>query len=423
MGSGSSAPGDGSAYIYGNTIGCINDDGISISPSYVYVGEDAAGHSSPNYIGVDQQGHALPIGRSSAGSGVTIYSQHNVIVGNTIGYAPDHGIYLSSSPNNTLIGNQLEHNGKAGVLVEKSSSITLINNLAHDNGSSGLWFTGAQTTNSSVSGGAYYRNGAAGITEGQSASANSWLNVSTYDNAGLGIDKNDNGLPDATGGISITSIGQSSGVVTVNGTYSGTLYLATIYHIELYRLAPDPSGYGEGRTYLGAYDLQWNSPSAPAWHITDPSGLADCYTAILTVQDPITPSNTSYEFAANYGTCIPAPVVTAITRASANPTSAASVDFTVTFSESVTGVDAGDFALTKTGTISGEAITGVSGGPTAYTLTVNTGSGDGTLRLDVPASATITDLVGNPLASLPYITGDAYTVTKVHNLFLPLILR
>ena len=106
------------------------------------------------------------------------------------------------------------------------------------------------------------------------------------------------------------------------------------------------------------------------------------------------------------------PTVTSIIRANPSPTNLASMNFTVTFSESVTGVAAGDFALTKTGTISGESVTGVSGGPTIYTVTVNRDSGNGTLRLDIPTSATIADQAGNPLAGLPYTSGETYTVEE-----------
>jgi hypothetical protein len=116
-----------------------------------------------------------------------------------------------------------------------------------------------------------------------------------------------------------------------------------------------------------------------------------------------------------------APTVLSITRISSSPTSAASVNFTVTFSESVTGVDASDFSLTTIG-VSGASVTGASGSGSVYTVTVSTGSGNDTIRLDVPATATITDLVGNPLASLPYTSGETYTITKVY-IFLPLILR
>jgi Beta-propeller repeat len=59
---------------------------------------------------------------------------------------------------------------------------------------------------------------------------------------------------------------------------------------------------------------------------------------------------------------------------------AVSVHFNVTFSESVTGVDKTDFTLTKTGMISGPSVRGVTGGSTAYTVTVNTGTGSGAIR-------------------------------------------
>jgi hypothetical protein len=115
------------------------------------------------------------------------------------------------------------------------------------------------------------------------------------------------------------------------------------------------------------------------------------------------------------------PNITSIVRASPNPTAAASVDFTVTFSEDVTGVDASDFTLTKTGTISGESVTGVSGGPIIYTVSDTTGTGIGYLRLDVPASATITSTSGHLLAGLPYTGGERYSIGFY--IFLPLILR
>ena len=94
------------------------------------------------------------------------------------------------------------------------------------------------------------------------------------------------------------------------------------------------------------------------------------------------------------------------------------MDFTVTFSESVTGVDAGDFVLTKTGTISGESVGGVSGGPTIYVVTVNTGTGDGTLRLDLIDNDSIVDLASNPLGGVgsgngSFTLGDSYTIDKI----------
>ena len=107
-----------------------------------------------------------------------------------------------------------------------------------------------------------------------------------------------------------------------------------------------------------------------------------------------------------------APSVLSITRLESSPTSFPSVGFSVTFSEAVAGVAADDFSLAMDGSLSGASVTEVSGSGAAYTVTVNTGSGDGSLRLDVPDSASISDLVGNPLGGLPFTTGEAYTVDK-----------
>ena len=59
------------------------------------------------------------------------------------------------------------------------------------------------------------------------------------------------------------------------------------------------------------------------------------------------------------------PVVLSSVRAGVNPTNAASVNFTVTFSENVTGVDTYDFALTTTG-VTEASITLVSGSGNTY---------------------------------------------------------
>lgn len=105
-----------------------------------------------------------------------------------------------------------------------------------------------------------------------------------------------------------------------------------------------------------------------------------------------------------------APSVEEIVPASINPTTASSVDFTVTFSEDVTGVDESDFSLTTTGTLASTDITAITGSGDTYTVTVSTGTGSGTLRLDIPNTADIKDLASNPLGGLPYTNGQVYNI-------------
>ncbi|HVK18544.1 MAG TPA: Ig-like domain-containing protein, partial [Fimbriiglobus sp.] len=85
----------------------------------------------------------------------------------------------------------------------------------------------------------------------------------------------------------------------------------------------------------------------------------------------------------------------------ANPTSAGTTQFTVTFSESVVGVSASNFALVALG-VNGAAITGVSGSGATYTVTVTTGFGDGTLRLTLATPNGIVDRAGNALTGRPF---------------------
>jgi len=110
-----------------------------------------------------------------------------------------------------------------------------------------------------------------------------------------------------------------------------------------------------------------------------------------------------------------APTVTSINRADANPASTSPVHWTVVFSESVTGVDASDFALVNSG-LSGPAITGVSGAGTTYTVTASTGTGSGTLGLNLVDNDSIVDTAGNKLGGTGTgngnFTGQVYTVTS-----------
>jgi hypothetical protein len=115
------------------------------------------------------------------------------------------------------------------------------------------------------------------------------------------------------------------------------------------------------------------------------------------------------------------PSVASITRLDPNPSIAASLRFTVTFSEPVTGVDEDDFFITASG-ITGAAITGVSGSDALYTVTVSTGSGYGTLRLDLLDDDTIQDLAENHLGGLgarngDFITGAVYTLNRAPGAF------
>lgn len=112
-----------------------------------------------------------------------------------------------------------------------------------------------------------------------------------------------------------------------------------------------------------------------------------------------------------------APVVLSILRMDPNPTAAAVVRFSVTFSKAVSGVDGADFLLTTNG-VSGAAMTEILVSGNIYYVTVDTGSGNGYIRLDVVDNDTIVDALGNPLGGAGsgngnFTTGEIYTVDKI----------
>jgi hypothetical protein len=103
------------------------------------------------------------------------------------------------------------------------------------------------------------------------------------------------------------------------------------------------------------------------------------------------------------------PVVSSIAPAGATLTNSATVTYTVTFSEGVTGVDASDFTLTATGATTGTITSVTPVSASVYTVTVSNISGDGTLRLDLNSSGTgIADLATNAITT-GYTSGGIYT--------------
>ena len=110
------------------------------------------------------------------------------------------------------------------------------------------------------------------------------------------------------------------------------------------------------------------------------------------------------------------PGVSTILRANSDFTNAPSVHFTVTFTESVIGVNADDFVLTTKGVMLTN-IANISGSGAIYTVTVNTGSGNGTIRLDVVDNDSIQDegtnlLGGTGVGSGSFASGEVYTIIK-----------
>jgi hypothetical protein len=99
--------------------------------------------------------------------------------------------------------------------------------------------------------------------------------------------------------------------------------------------------------------------------------------------------------------------ITSIVRASPNPTNAATVQYTVTFGSSVTGLSTSNFSLSGSAT-SGASISSITGSGATYTVTVTTGSVTGTLTLNL---ANATNLTPGISTALPF-AGETYDIDK-----------
>ncbi|MCC7118806.1 MAG: metallophosphoesterase [Anaerolineales bacterium] len=106
--------------------------------------------------------------------------------------------------------------------------------------------------------------------------------------------------------------------------------------------------------------------------------------------------------------------VTSIVRVGNALTNSASVDFIVTFSEPVNGVNAEDFSLSAP---PGAFISAVANSNPFYIVTVNSGTGDGTLRLNLTDDDSIINLAGANLGGVGlgngnFFNGETYMLDK-----------
>jgi hypothetical protein len=288
----------------GNLISGNTGSGILIQASDVTIegnriGTNAAGSAAlPNGTGVAVVigGPGIVVGGANAGAG-------NLISGNSV-----HGVSLfrplGARVEGNLIGTDLSGtaslgNGQCGVLIQSGFS--------------------SDPVGGTVIGNVIAFNGAAGVAVGSDrSSASSFDRItrnSIHDNGGLGIDLGSDGVTpndaaDADAGPNelqnfpvLTSALSSGGVLSTSGTLDSTP--DTTFTVELFSSsACDPSGYGEGQSFLGAVSVTTDAAGRATFHANVPatSGAAFLTT---TATDPA--GNTS-EFSA----CSPLAVVASV---------------------------------------------------------------------------------------------------------------
>ncbi|TAK75288.1 MAG: DUF4347 domain-containing protein, partial [Aquabacterium sp.] len=248
----------GTVYVYGN-----------------YIGTNAAGTAAlANAVGlyIDDGGDVV-VGGSTSGA-------RNVIAGNT-----SHGIHVTGGGTITIQGNYIGvgangstviANGGAGVYIAASNVTVGGKNAGEGNVIQGN--TGAGIAVASGNGNFFYRN-------------------SIYNNGGLGIDLENDGVTlndynDGDGGANyrnnypvISSVVTSGTTTFITGSIEWSNQSQPIY-IEFYASpGKDASGYGEGRTYLGAVQVTTNADGDATFSLTvTGASVGDWITAVANVE-------------------------------------------------------------------------------------------------------------------------------------------
>ncbi|MDQ6626606.1 MAG: right-handed parallel beta-helix repeat-containing protein, partial [Verrucomicrobiota bacterium] len=298
-----------------------------------------------NYIGTNAQGSAaLPNGgvgvdvffqesnitnnviSGNAGAGVLLGSvsalslttdnligtnaQGNAAVPNLIGVSSMTGLGFREILSNVISGNTgvgISFNGGSGLLLANFIGTNKAGTVALGNGGDGIHIVDATVSiGTGGVGNTIAFNGGNGISiSGNGSTGNAISANSIFSNGKLGIDLGNDGVtPNDSGDADtgpnnlqnypvLTAASVASGNTTVQGSFNSMAN--TKYRVEFFASAsPDPSGFGEGQTFLGAQDVttgnDGNATINATFSATSPTGQ-NSITATAT-----DPSNNTSEF-------------------------------------------------------------------------------------------------------------------------------
>jgi hypothetical protein len=301
--------------------------------------------------------------------------------------------------------------GAAGIL--NTGSLTLNNSTMSGNtnsiGAGGIRNDGLLTlNNTTVTGNSTGGHGGGILTGGSPAIVRLQNSILAGNSASYG--------PDCAGADYAAMV--SAGYNLIGSTYGCSFFTATTGdQVGTYENPIDPRlqplGSNGGLTLTHA--LQLDSPARNAGNPASPGSGGDA--CLATDQRGVArPFGDACDIGAYEADVL---LVQSLARTSPSPTSAYTVHFTLKFTDTVTGVNTdapfSDFGLTSAG-LTGAAITSVSGSGDTYQVTVNVGSGVGTIRLDVLDDDTILELTGHPLGGVGSgngsFTGPVYTIVN-----------
>jgi Calx-beta domain/SdrD B-like domain len=324
-------------------------------------------------------------------------AERNVISGNR-----NDGVLLiaATTASNSVAGNFIGTDATGTATLGNAWSGVSIDDGASDN-TIGGW--GVSTGNTI----AY--NGIDGVAV-LSGTGNAILADSIFANGQLGIDLGAGGVTpndpgDGDAGANnlqnfpvLTSAGVPNGSTTIRGTLDSTPN--TNFRVEFFdSAAGDPSGYGEGQTFLGAMTVTTDASGSGTFMVSFPVAVPGGYVVTATATDP---GNNTSEFSAAAAVDATPPTADVV-DVTPDPRTTPVTAITIVFSEAVTGFDLADLSLTRGGSpvsLAGASLTttdhvtwtlgslsGLTGALGNYVLTL-TAAGSG-----------ITDAAGNPLAA------------------------
>jgi hypothetical protein len=332
-----------------------------------------------------------------------------VIRGNTASYTGG-GVYnnFSSAPtltNVTISGNSAQYGG--GVYNNNSSSPALTNALI-----AGNW--------ASAQGGGIYANA------GSSPTLKNVTVASNFAGDGAGIWNLDGNLtiqnsiiwgnrassPFGSTISSIYSAGSSTTAVTYSLVEQGYDGQGNLDSDPKFESATDALS---SPTNAGDYHLQLGSPAIDAGDNSGVDTTTDIAGNPRQIDIPGAPDtgNGAAPIVDLGAYEVPTVAISSIVRLnpSASQTNAPSVQFGVTFSANVSDVDASDFVVNVVdGSLAGASVNSVTGSGKTYVVTVGTGSGAGTLRLEPASTAQVHTESGNSAGVSGFSGGETYQI-------------
>ncbi len=370
---------------------------INSFTSGIYLSGSSGNTIRGNFIGTDVTGTA----KVANSTGIFIVDASNNIIGGStasdrnIISGNDYGIYLlqdlstiGTASNNQIEGNYIGTDATGiynlgngyGIIINGASNNTIggtaigASNLIAGNGSSGVWiatYTTNTPINNRIQGNSIFGNGELGID----------LIPGLYTSSPNGVTPNDPGDAD-TGANNLqnfpilTSATSSGGNTIIQGTLNSTAN--TSFRLEFFaNSASDPSGFGEGQTYLGfatiTTDASGNATINSTLSTTVPTGQYITSTAT----DPN--GNTSeFSFGAIVNDSAPTPTVNlSVSPNTASEAGKTAITVTATASSSVVGDQTVNLNLSGTG-ITADDFTGtiptqitIPNGQTTGSFTIN----------------------------------------------------